>query len=194
MQNTLIPCPEKIQLVAGKLQSAVKQTNYFLDFGLLGSKTVPAMLTKYGFVEDAFKMATKETAPSWGHWVKEKGYSTLAETWTLSPEFHDASINHVFMGDISAWMNNALAGINLDPETPGFGHFIVRPYFVNELDWVKGEYHSVNGLIRSEWKRKGRQIVLTVTVPANTSATIVADKSYEVKSGIHQYEFESHQL
>ena len=186
--------PEKIQLVAGKLQSAVKQTNYFLDFGLLGSKTVPAMLTRYGFVEDAFKMATKETAPSWGHWVKEKGYSTLAETWTLSPEFHDASINHVFMGDISAWMSNALAGINLDPETPGFGHFIVRPYFVKELDWVKGEYHSVSGLIRSEWKRKGRQIVLTVTVPANTSATIVADKSYEVKSGVHQYEFESHQL
>jgi len=88
-------------------------------------------------------------------------------------------------------MSNALAGINLDPETPGFGHFIVRPYFVNELDWAKGEYLSVNGLIRSEWKREGKHILLTVTVPANTSATIVADKSYEVKSGVHQYEFES---
>ena len=183
--------PGKEQAVAAKLQSVVQSTNHFLDFGLLGSKTVPAMLTKFGFVEDAFKMVTKETAPSWGYWVKDRGYSTLAETWTLSPKFNDASLNHVFMGDVSAWMINTLTGINSDPSTPGFSHFIVHPYFVNELDWVKGEYHSVNGLIRSEWKRNGKQIVLTVTVPANTSATIVADKSYEVNSGVHQYEIKA---
>ena len=179
----------KEQLVAARLQEAVLKTDYFLDFGLLGSKTVPAMLTKYGYVEDAFKMVTKETAPSWGYWVKEKGYSTLAETWTLSPEFHDASINHVFMGDVSAWMSNTLVGINLDPGEPGFSHFIIRPYFVKELDWAKGEYLSVNGLIRSEWKREGKKIHLTVTVPANTTATIYADKSYNVGSGIHYYTF-----
>jgi len=179
----------KEQMVAGRLHEAVMKTNYFLDFGLLGCKTVPAMLTKYGYVEDAFKMLTKETAPSWGYWVKEKGYSTLAETWTLSPEFHDASINHVFMGDVSAWMTNSLAGINLDPAIPGFSHFIIRPYFVKELDRAKGEYLSVNGMIRSEWKREGKKIHLTVTVPANTTATIYADKIYNVVSGIHYYTF-----
>ncbi|MDP4238663.1 MAG: family 78 glycoside hydrolase catalytic domain [Bacteroidota bacterium] len=177
----------KEQLVARKLQKAVMATNHFLDFGLLGSKTVPAMLTKYGFVEDAYKMVTKETAPSWGHWVKENGYSTLAETWTLSPEFHDASINHVFMGDVSAWMSNALAGINLDPAMPGFSHIIIQPRFVNELDRVKGEYLSVNGLIRSEWKREGNRIALSVTIPANTTATVYADKIYRVKSGEHRF-------
>jgi alpha-L-rhamnosidase len=113
----------------------------------------------------------------------------LAETWTLSPEFHDASINHVFMGDVSAWMTNSLAGINLDPAIPGFSHFIIRPYFVKELDRAKGEYLSVNGMIRSEWKREGKKIHLTVTVPANTTATIYADKIYNVVSGIHYYTF-----
>ena len=186
--------PGKEQLVANKLHDAVAATNYFLDFGLLGSKTVPVMLSKYGFVEDAFNMVTKETAPSWGHWVKEKGYSTLAETWTLSPEFRDASINHVFMGDVSAWMNTTLAGINLDPAIPGFSHFTIHPCFVKELDWVKGEYKSVNGLIRSEWKREGNHILLTVTVPANTTATISADKIYNVTSGTHHFEWESIRL
>lgn len=177
----------KVQLVANKLHESVKETNYFLDFGLLGSKTVPAMLTKYGFVEDAFKMVTKETAPSWGHWVAENGYSTLAETWTLSPEFRDASINHVFMGDVSAWMSNALAGINIDVKQPGFKHIIIRPYYIKELDWVKGEYNSINGLIRSEWKREGNKVILNVIIPANSTATIYADKEYFVTSGTYRF-------
>lgn len=177
----------KEQLVANKLHASVTATNYFLDFGLLGSKTVPAMLTKYGFVEDAFKMVTKETAPSWGHWVKEKGYSTLAETWNFSPEFRDASINHVFMGDVSAWMIKVLAGINLDVTQPGFENIIIRPYFVKELNWAKGEYQSINGLIRSEWKREGNKITLLVSIPTNSTAIIYADKEYFVKSGIYKF-------
>jgi alpha-L-rhamnosidase len=86
-------------------------------------------------------------------------------------------------------MTNSLAGINLDPAIPGFSHFIIRPYFVKELDRAKGEYLSVNGMIRSEWKREGKKIHLTVTVPANTTATIYADKIYNVVSGIHYYTF-----
>ena len=92
--------------MADKLREVVAGNNYFLDFGLLGSKTVPAMLTKYGYIEDAMKMITKTEAPSWGYWVETMGYSTLPETWTLSPKFADASLNHVFMGDVSAWMMN----------------------------------------------------------------------------------------
>ena len=180
---------EKELLVANKLHEAVLKTNYYFDFGLLGSKTVPAMLTKYGFVEDAFKMLTKVKVPSLGNWVTEKGYSTLAETWKLSPEFHDASINHVFMGDISSWMTNNLAGINFDISEPGFNHIIIHPYFVKELDWVKGEYNSVNGLIRSEWKRKKNKIILRVSIPANTTETVYLDKVYFVKSGIHKFKF-----
>jgi alpha-L-rhamnosidase len=177
----------KEQLVADNLNKTVSENNYFLDFGLLGSKTVPAMLAKYGYVETAYKMATKTEAPSWGYWVETQGYSTLAETWLLSPEFHDASINHVFMGDISAWMYNVLAGINLDKEQPGFQNIIIKPHFVKDLQWVKGEYNSVRGLIKSEWKRKGDDIELSVTIPAGSTATIYADREYKVGSGIHQY-------
>lgn len=177
----------KEQLVAEQLHKAVTGNNYFLNFGLLGSKTVPAMLTKFGYVEDAYKMITKTEAPSWGYWVETKGYTTLAETWLLSPEFHDASLNHVFMGDVSAWMYNTLAGINLDAEHPGFGHIIIRPHFIDQLDWVSGSYQSVRGLIRSEWKRENGRIKLTVTIPANTTATIHADKVYTVGSGTYHY-------
>ena len=117
------------QLVADQLHRIVAENNYFLDFGLLGSKTVPTMLTQYGYLEDVMKMATKTEAPSWGYWVETMGYTTLPETWILSPQFNDASLNHVFMGDISAWMMNQLAGINHDPADPGFHHILLTPPF-----------------------------------------------------------------
>ncbi len=180
----------KEQLVADKLREVVTGNNYFLDFGLLGSKTVPAMLTKYGYIEDAMKMITKTEAPSWGYWVETMGYSTLPETWTLSPKFADASLNHVFMGDVSAWMMNQLAGINHDDSAPGFRHIRITPHFVKELDWAKGEYHSVRGRIASEWKREGDTITLTVTIPADCSADIVVgDQTETVSAGTHTFTY-----
>ena len=104
--------------VAANLNKMVVDNGYALDFGLLGSKSVLRMLTRYGYPETAYMMAVRTEAPSWGHWIEECGYTTLAETWTLSPEFRDASLNHVFFGDIAAWMTNDIAGLRHDPGQP----------------------------------------------------------------------------
>ncbi|MDE6086499.1 MAG: glycoside hydrolase family 78 protein, partial [Muribaculaceae bacterium] len=160
------------QAVAAKLRDIVAANDHFLDFGLLGSKTVLRMLTRYGYLEDAYKMATKTTAPSWGYWLTECGYTTLPETWTLSPQFNDASLNHVFMGDISAWMTSDLAGINFDPARPGFEHIIFRPHFPSGLDSASAIYLSVRGDISSSWRREGNSIVMTVDVPHGCEATL----------------------
>lgn len=179
----------KEQAVADALHKAVEARDYHLDFGLLGSKTVPAMLSKYGYLDDAYRMATKTDAPSWGYWIEECGYTTLPETWTLSPEFRDASLNHVFMGDISAWMTNVLAGINHDPAHPGFGNVIIRPMFPTGLDSAEGVYESVRGTIRSSWQREGDEVTLTVTIPAATTATVYAPDPQTVGEGTHKYRF-----
>lgn len=177
------------QAVADRLLASVEATDYHLDFGTLGSKYVLRMLARYGYADAAYKMAAQKDAPSWGAWI-EKGFTTLAETWLLSPEFRDASVNHVFLGDISAWMFNVLAGINFDPAEPGFRHIVFRPHFVEGLDWVKAEYRSVSGPIRSEWKREGKKVVLRVTVPLNTRATLYADgREIPVGAGEHVFRF-----
>ena len=176
------------QAIADKLCQTVRNNNHSLDFGLLGSKTVPAMLTQYGYVEDAMQMITKTDAPSWGYWVETMGYSTLPETWTLSPEFRDASLNHVFMGDVSAWMMNQLAGINYDAERPGFKQVRITPQFVKGLDWAKGSYHSVAGPISSEWQRDGDAVTLTVSIPLGSTGVIeVGDQLQSVSGGTHTF-------
>ena len=177
------------QKVADRLAQTIEENNGKLDFGVLGSKTVLRMLSRYGYADLAYRMATQEEAPSWGHWIKQ-GFTTLAETWVLSPEFRDASVNHVFLGDINAWMYQVLAGINYDEQQPGFKHIIIRPHFVKGLDWVSAEYRSVKGLIKSTWKRKNNQVILNVQIPLNTTATVICgNKRLKLKAGIHQRTF-----
>lgn len=183
----IVPKEYEEQL-AENLNKAIVSNDYHLDFGVLGSKYVPRMLSKFGYAETAYKMATQKTAPSWGNWIQQ-GFTTLAETWILSPEFRDASINHVFLGDISAWMVNSLAGINSDNKIRGFEKIIIKPDYIDDLSWVKGEYKSVKGLIKSEWIRNGDEINLSVTIPANTTATIYTDRKVEVGGGNYEFTF-----
>lgn len=145
------------------------------------------MLTKYGYVEDAYKMIVKDKAPSWGYWIKTKEYSTLPETWEMSPKFFDASLNHVFLGDVSAWMVNDITGINYDADQPGFRNIIIRPHFLKELQWAKSSYHSVNGLITTEWRRFGNKIRFEVLIPGNCTATVYLNKIIRIKAGSHVF-------
>ena len=83
-----------------------------------------------------------------------------------------------------------LAGINHDDSDPGFRHIRITPHFVKELDWAKGEYHSVRGRIASEWKREGDKVMLTVTIPADCSADIVVgDQTETVSAGTHTFTY-----
>ena len=118
--------------------------------------------------------------------------TTLPETWNLSPTFRDASLNHVFLGDVQAWMYQYLAGITYDPQRPGFKHVLLQPRFVKGLDHAKGEYCSAMGMIKSAWKRNGKHTVLDVELPANTTATLIAGgKRQELTSGHHRLKFSS---
>ena len=178
------------QRVADNLARMIADNDYFLDFGTIGSKTVLRMLTRYGHVETAYKMASQTEGPSWGWWVSQ-GFTTLAETWMLSPEWRDASINHVFLGDVAAWYVNDLAGINFDPADPGFGHIVIAPHFVEALDWAAASYDSVRGEIRSEWRRCGGCVTLKVSIPANTTADIRVGGEIvaTVSGGVHEFTF-----
>ena len=129
------------------------------------------MLSKYGYADLAYQMNCTRRSSILGQLDKTRFHYTSRNMDTFT-EFRDASVNHMFLGDINAWMYNILAGINYDEQKPGFKHILIQPHFVKGLDWVKAEYKSVNGIIRSEWERKGEQVILKVTIPVNTNATV----------------------
>jgi len=178
--------------LAKNLDSVLASNNYSLDFGFIGSLIVPEVLSQFGYSESVYKMVTKETLPSWGNWIKNSNATTLFEAWDVNRNIGDASRNHPSMGAISAWMYKTLAGINTAPDAPAFKKIIIKPAFINDLNFVDADYASQYGIIKSHWVRKGKSITLTVSIPSTTTATIElpGQQPKEVSGGEHVFRFE----
>ena len=175
--------------LADQLNQMIADNGYYLDFGSLGSKYVPRVLADAGYAGTVYKMATKTDKPSWGAWI-ESGKTALGENWRVDLENEvGLSGNHVFLGDIAAWMVNYLAGIKPCREGKGFSRILIEPCIVEGLDYAKAGYHSVKGMVTSEWHRTGDRVVLEISVPANTTAVVNCGAlSTEVGGGYHKFE------
>ena len=91
------------------------------------------------------------------------------------------SFNHYAYGAIGEWLVRVAAGIEADEEKPGYKHSVIFPRLGGGLTWLKGEYDSVYGPVKSFWEDKGDTAVLHVSVPVNTTATICLDGAKAVK-------------
>lgn len=173
--------------MAAKLNQLIIANNYQIDFGMLGSKYVPRVLAGYGYRETVEKMLLNTQGPSWLGWIKD-GLTTLPE-WFQKKEYENASLNHVFLGDISAWMVQNYAGIAQEKGSNGFNHLLIKPFYSKRLQWAKGSYLTPNGHLSSFWSRKNGHIMLVVTIPQNCTATVFADKEYHAGPGIHTFQW-----
>ena len=164
--------PDELKgLVAANLDKSVAATNFHLDVGLLGTKALLNALSENGYAETAYKVASQETFPSWGWWMVN-GATTLYENWPIDAK-SDISMNHIMFGEISAWFYKGLGGIRPDPASPGFKHILLEPHFVQGLDRFEASHRGPYGTIVSKWAKNKRKITYQVTVPANSSATLV---------------------
>jgi alpha-L-rhamnosidase len=184
----LVP-QELQQTVADNLSKMIAANGNYLDCGMLGSKTILRVLSAFGHADQAYEISCKDGEPAWGNWIK-RGYTSLPERWVLREDFRDSSLNHVFLGDIYAWFENAIAGINFDPKAPGFKNILITPHFMKGLDHASGHYNSQAGMVKSSWQRVGDQVRLNVTVPTNSTATVIAGgKTMHVGAGNHTFTF-----
>ncbi|MGA2496894.1 MAG: family 78 glycoside hydrolase catalytic domain [Tepidisphaeraceae bacterium] len=154
------------QRVLENLLAAVEKSNNHIDTGILGAKYLLNALLENGRADVAYRMVAQKDQPSWGWWL-EQGATTLWEQWNGSE-----SRNHIMYGDVVAWMYKALAGINPDPQSPGFAHVLIKPHVVGDLTSASGEYDSIRGRIISRWKLNGDEFQLNLILPPNMRATV----------------------
>lgn len=178
--------------VAANLAQSIRDNNYSLDFGFIGSAVVPEVLSTYGYNDVMYKLATKTTLPSYGYWVEKWKATSLFEAWDITKNIGDASLNHPSMGSVSAWMIKSLAGISIDNDAVAFEKIIIKPTFVGDLSFVKGSHMSINGLVSSEWRRLDSGIELKIVIPANSKALVVLpNKRMEVGGGQYVFKLKS---
>jgi alpha-L-rhamnosidase len=170
---------DMIEKVAANLAKRVAEDNNHIDVGLLGTKAILNALSENGYADEAYKVASQETFPSWGWWMVN-GATTLYENWPIDAK-SDISMNHIMFGEISAWFYKALGGINPDPQKPGFKNVILKPMFVEGLSFAMAKHTSPYGEIVSEWARKKDNIVYKITIPANSTASLYLPDMLKIK-------------
>jgi alpha-L-rhamnosidase len=166
--------PEQRAAVAGNLASDILVTRKgHLSVGMVGVFWLMQVLTETGHADAAWEVVTQTTRPSWGYMIS-KGATTVWERWdsdTCGPGMNSEALL-ILAGNLDAWFYCTLAGINYDPEQPGFKHIIIKPAMVGDLTWVKCGYDSIQGRIVSNWKRESDKLTMEVTIPINTTATV----------------------
>ena len=134
-------------------------------------------LTRAGRSDVAYRLINNTTFPSWGYSI-ENGATTIWERWdgyVKGRGFQDKgmnSFNHYAIGAVAEWMYRVVLGINNDDAHPGYEHFVLHPIPGGGLTWAKGSYTSMRGAIESSWRLNEGSFTESVTIPANTSATV----------------------
>jgi hypothetical protein len=139
-----------------------------LTAGDVGYRYLLRALAEGGRSDVIFDMNNQSDKPGYGYQLKH-GATSLTEAWNAR---RGSSQDHFMLGQIQEWFYHDLAGIGCDPAGPGFKKIIIHPQPVGDLTRVKAGYDSIRGMIVSNWKRDGDQFTLSVTIPANTTATI----------------------
>lgn len=159
---------------------AVERIKAYKDHISTGFHTTVMLMRELsgnGHNEVAYKLLNNRTIPSWLYEI-DHGGTTIWERWDGYVEgrgFQDPGMNsfcHYAIGSVGEWMYRTILGINPDEEHPGYRHFILRPQPGGGLQWARGHYESIRGRIATDWRVQGDDLSLTVTIPANTTATV----------------------
>jgi alpha-L-rhamnosidase len=178
----LIPAGSRAQ-AARELVRQIEKRQYHLATGFVGTPYLLGVLEASGHLDVAYRLLEQETFPSWLFPVKN-GATTIWERWDSwtpqkglqDPEMN--SFNHYAYGAVGAWMVRSVAGLEVDPEAPGYRHIIFRPQPGGSLTWAEATLKSPHGTVGIRWEAKGDTLMITTTVPPSCRATLIHPAEY----------------
>ena len=165
-----------------------------LQTGFLGTSILMSTLTDNGMVDIAWDLLFQHKNPSWLYSV-DNGATTIWERWNsytlesgMGPKGMN-SFNHYAYGCVCEWIWETAAGISCPvPEAScckstsvGFKHIVLKPVPDKRLGWIKAEYNSAAGLIKSAWRYEGDQWIWDFTIPEGATASVTLPGESESK-------------
>lgn len=150
------------------LVASIEAARYRVTSGQTGFTFVIPALANNGRADVLMRILKQRREGGYLYQI-DRGATALTEGWDAFPR---SSQNQPMFGHVERWFWEGLAGINTDDRGPGFRRFVIRRQMPEGIDPVSATYRSAQGLIASRWERRGGQLVMHVSVPVNTTATI----------------------
>jgi alpha-L-rhamnosidase len=167
----LVPTDRKEAVLKSLIEDIVVIHGNHFNTGIVGTRYILDVLSENGYAELAFKLMTGTTYPGFGYMIKE-GATTLWERWEYLTEVGMNSQNHIMLGSVDAWFYRFLAGIQIDPSTPGWQQIRIKPHILGDLQFASASLQTVRGLVSSRWTKGYNSLEFQVTVPVNSQAIV----------------------
>lgn len=192
LEFDLVTDPEVRTALAARLADLVREGGYRIGTGFVGTPLVTDALTDAGHLDVAERLLLQTECPSWLYPVT-MGATTVWERWdsilpdgSINPG-EMTSFNHYALGAVADWLHRSVAG--LAPAAPGYSRLRIAPRPLRSLDHATARHVTPYGEAAVSWRRDGEAIVVSATVPPNTSAEVdLGDgEAREVGSGEHTW-------
>ena len=176
LHNNLVEGDARTNMIA-RLRKNFEEHDNCLQTGFLGTAILMQTLTDNGMTDIAYELLLQRKNPSWLYSV-DNGATTIWERWNsymldkgMGPRGMN-SFNHYAYGCVCEWMWKSMAGISADISEPGFRRIIMAPHPDPRIGFVKAEYRSPAGLIKSHWRYEGNRWIWDFTIPKGTTALV----------------------
>ncbi len=154
--------------------------------GNLCTRYLMDMLTRYGYVDDAYRLLTREEYPSLGFMIQHEA-TTVWERFELKKDPSMNSHNHPMYGAVGSWFYQYLCGMT--PAEPGFARVTIHPYFPQKLLSAHAVVDTVMGELSVRWSKRYGKLYLFVQTPFGMTADVYFDGSMTtVGAGYHVFE------
>lgn len=171
----LVP-DEKKDSVAKALANRILTINDgHYSTGIHGHRALYTVLNDAGFDDVTNTMLHQTEFPSLAFLTETHDLTTWPETpydWPEGKRYRRNSFSHPMHSGFAMMFHESLGGIRPDPQNPGFEKVILKPCFLEGLDWVRADHHAPQGMISSHWTRKGDQVQWSVALPAGTNGEL----------------------
>ena len=176
---------EQEEFAKNRLIKAMENYGWRLGTGFLSTPFILDVLAGLN-VEYAYKLLENEECPGW-LFMPKNGATTIWESWegNMTSDRGIASLNHYSKGALCEWLIGSMCGIKMGDK---LNTFVIKPVAGGTLKYAKASYNSIYGEVTSGWQKKDGKTVYTVTIPSNTSATIILPGG-EQTVGAGTYEF-----
>jgi hypothetical protein len=154
--------------VLDNLVQDIRSYGNALTAGDIGYRYLLRVLEDAGRSDVIFTMNSRTDVPGYGYQLAH-GATALTESWAALPT---VSNNHLMLGHLQEWLYGGLGGIRPAAGAVAFDKIDIKPEPVGDVTSARATHQSPYGLIVSDWKKTAKAFDLTVTIPANTTATI----------------------
>jgi len=163
----LVAPADKAAVVENIVQDLRTRDNA-LTAGDIGYRYLLRVLEDAGRSDVIFAMNNRADVPGYGYQLAH-GATALTESWAALPT---VSNNHLMLGHLTEWFYSGLGGIRPADGSVAFNKIDIKPEPVGDVASAKASHQSPYGLIATDWKKSASGFELTVTIPANTTASI----------------------